>query len=687
MTITYRTNGAWGVGQGSNLTPGQVDSNFYDLTIRLGSLEDNPTEAIGIDYFETAGTQFYVHMTDHEILGPYDLPIGGIDWRGDWTPDFPYIKGDAFAYNGSVYLVLLNHTSSGTFDPGFNLGSGLDVYQLMFTSPGSALPAGGVTGQILAKRSDADFDVEWLEDNRLLPAGGDINFVLTKSSAFDYDVGWSEAFSQELSALLDVHVVSPTPENGMQLTYISGMWIAAFGTLAQLTDVNGSPSENEFLKWNGDHWTPDFVSMGEIDDVNVSSAILGDVLKFDGAVWQPVFLELGALSGVTITTPAADQVLTWNGSAWVNATAPGIDVTYQNKNHVVPYSTTAAHCLVFNVLLGLSVTGFGTADPGFTSIGDVNNTFGRLSSEYKITSAAQASKTQAIYGGANTAVDWIGIVDALKESGSLTYKGSKTGSSTNSATVATGAGVSGVVNDVIVVNVGVFSTHAGETVTGISDTAGFTWTKRSGYDLASASFPGDWFRVETWYAVASGTYTSLNVTATISNGSATVYSEIIAFNASGVDTSNPFDANSSLPSVQYSLPSEPTSGQIIVFDGLIWTNKNCNKTIGFQISSTDLLAHTTQQFIAPCDGVITELVTIVQTAVTTGGTIKVQINGVDVSGATITVANSATVGTVQHGFANGGTTAAIKENDVVTLVTASFATAGALNGMIKFVPQ
>lgn len=137
--------------------------------------------------------------------------------------------------------------------------------------------------------------------------------------------------------------------------------------------------------------------------------------------------------------------------------------------------------------------------------------------------------------------------------------------------------------------------------------------------------------------------------------------------------------------------------------------------VPFQINQTDLLAHTTQHFIAPIDGVVDEIGVVAQVAVTTGGTVAVEsvpavynteggldttsfVNAISgdtlaagsgskgaVAGASVTVADAATVGTVVISKATvGDASALVVKGQAIELDLAGFATAGALNGYIQF---
>lgn len=69
--------------------------------------------------------------------------------------------------------------------------------------------------------------------------------------------------------------------------------------------------------------------------------------------------------------------------------------------------------------------------------------------------------------------------------------------------------------------------------------------------------------------------------------------------------------------------------------------------IPFDIPATELAAGTSIELVAPCAGVVHKLFTIIQTAIVTGGAVTVEIATVAVTGLSITVADSATKGTVQ----------------------------------------
>lgn len=161
MAIIYRSAGPWGAGKGANLVAGEVDGNFYDLNNRLTVTEESIPEVVSISYFEVSGSSFYVHMSDNTIQGPFALPVTQWYFRGTWGPNIHYSVNDVVTFNGGTYMVLFNHVSAPTFDPGANDGSGHPYYGLLLSNPANVLPGGGLQGQYLTKASNLDYEVGW----------------------------------------------------------------------------------------------------------------------------------------------------------------------------------------------------------------------------------------------------------------------------------------------------------------------------------------------------------------------------------------------------------------------------------------------------------------------------------------------------------------------------------------------
>ena len=139
-------NPPYWTGTGSPLTHTDHDGTHNNFDYRLTTVEADIAAAnfAGIDYFSVTGSNFYVHLTNHEILGPYPLP--GVQWNftnpptGLWLPSHAYNPYDVFYYGSYLYSVNYAHTSALTFDPGANDGMGNNYYRQILGIPAYQSP-------------------------------------------------------------------------------------------------------------------------------------------------------------------------------------------------------------------------------------------------------------------------------------------------------------------------------------------------------------------------------------------------------------------------------------------------------------------------------------------------------------------------------------------------------------------
>lgn len=105
----------------------------------------------------------------------------------------------------------------------------------------------------------------------------------------------------------------------------------------------------------------------------------------------------------------------------------------------------------------------------------------------------------------------------------------------------------------------------------------------------------------------------------------------------------------------------------------------------YTIPQTELLAGTSIELVSPVAGRIAVLRTVVQTEVTTGGDVTVEVDGTAVDGLSITVANSAAKGTVQSDTPTAAhASAVVAVGDRIEIIpSAAFDTAGALAGVLE----
>lgn len=119
MAVIFRTvdMAKWGAGKGSNLSPTEVDLNFWDLLQRIIAMETDPPEAVSIDTIEVVGNQMTITMTDATTRGPFTLPTATWQMAGEWQPLTNYTAFQVVSNSGSLYLILHNHTSLTVFNP------------------------------------------------------------------------------------------------------------------------------------------------------------------------------------------------------------------------------------------------------------------------------------------------------------------------------------------------------------------------------------------------------------------------------------------------------------------------------------------------------------------------------------------------------------------------------------------
>lgn len=112
------------------------------------------------------------------------------------------------------------------------------------------------------------------------------------------------------------------------------------------------------------------------------------------------------------------------------------------------------------------------------------------------------------------------------------------GSNTGVASPITQAITTSNTNDIIIV--WVFNDAATGGSSGITDTAGLSWTKRQTQNYGS----GGLFSMDEWYAISSGTLSGDTVSVAFSGA---VNGRIVVFGISGANTASPFDADASIP--------------------------------------------------------------------------------------------------------------------------------------------
>ena len=389
MVLHYRetdpVSGRWTANtSGVPLSSFQGDENIYTLNQAIAAVAATVTPSRTVSSITQSGNDLTFHMSDSTMEGPFTIEPATFLDRGTWAPSTAYSVNDTFSINGTLYRVIFAHTSALTFSAGANDGLGHNYYSAMLSAPGSGLPTGGATAQVLQKSSGTDFATTW---GYKLPTGGATYQVLLKQSSTNQDANWTtlnalhvsflpstasgltstnvaDALEEiegnitgagiALSSLSDVNVTEGAGIDGYTLTWnnATSKWVAGAtpNNLAGMTDVNvteGAGIDGFFLQWNNStgKWiaAASSTSLAGLADVNVTegSGIHGYFLKWNNGTskWIASTVPLSGLSDVNVTEGSGihGYCLKWNNSTskWI-AGALGSIATF-------PETTTAQY--------------------------------------------------------------------------------------------------------------------------------------------------------------------------------------------------------------------------------------------------------------------------------------------------------------------------------------------------------
>jgi hypothetical protein len=374
MTIIYRTDGSWGTGKGTNLTPVEVDGNFADLDGRVTYVEDNPPDAVVPIAIGIEGSLFTMDLSDGSSLGPIVITMPVPQWRGEWSAITPYAEMDFFTApdGGGFGAVIRAHTSAATFDWGA-LDGGLPIYQQIVGGSGTTSGVADLVDVSLAGQADADMLVwdaagaVWRNKtpaavNIILPAFGGstgsaagLKGLVPAPAAGDVTAGkvlgaggvWvvppGGPGTGSLAGLADVAIVSPVHLSLLQYSSVDGKWhnqtIASLGagTVTHIDTGAGlvggpitgvgtialaSVADKALLaNVTGSSAAPAGVSLSTLLDAVLGTA-RGSVLWRSAAGWVALtagtagqFLQTGGTGGdVTWSTPSGAGTVTSVGS-------------------------------------------------------------------------------------------------------------------------------------------------------------------------------------------------------------------------------------------------------------------------------------------------------------------------------------------------------------------------------------
>lgn len=135
MTVKYRTPGAWGAGSLANLTPVEVDTNFYDTAAAVTNAEAETLSAGGISAITQPTERTLAATVDGDSWGPWTLPGATMRLRGTWVGGDDYYANDLVKIGDTnLYLVTRDHTADTEFDPQAEDSEGLLYIRMLGNS-------------------------------------------------------------------------------------------------------------------------------------------------------------------------------------------------------------------------------------------------------------------------------------------------------------------------------------------------------------------------------------------------------------------------------------------------------------------------------------------------------------------------------------------------------------------------
>jgi hypothetical protein len=335
VDITYVTAGEWGPGQGTKLSAPQADDNMWALASAVVALQDHAGVGVGIASIEQINaTQFMIYLTNGNGEGPFTLPTNPWNFTGPWLPDTPYLPNDVVTANGAVYLITLSFTSASAFSPSATDGDGHLLYNLLLSNPDTVLPAGGLTGYTLVKRSNANYDVAW--GTNAIETLTDVSISESPPpSLYDilvYDAGiWTNVSIDTIASLLlnveNLANVESYAESSAGYYVLYGYsdgvgdvyWTSTpvdtfnndllLGYLADAEYLNYSitPATGQFLRYGSSFWEPENIQTTDINDTLTDLGSISGTATVDPSVGSLFMAEpsgdctigLASLTGTT----------------------------------------------------------------------------------------------------------------------------------------------------------------------------------------------------------------------------------------------------------------------------------------------------------------------------------------------------------------------------------------------------
>jgi len=298
---------------------------------------------------DTTNGTFTLTLPPNPTLGSYVVITDG----GDWGVNQLIISASGASIEG-----ILNNIGLDIGGITLELLWDGDLWHITATlgtegAPGVGVPAGGTTGQVLAKASNADYDTAWV--NQSGGVGGDIGSfefngsTMTTSDSSEIVIDQNVRIDQNLTMGGDV---IPSKDSYFDLGSPTNKWRSLYvsSDTIFINDVELTVNAQGQLLVGGSLPASSLSSITAIDDIVISSPTVGQVLGFTGSVWTNQNVSASQIArfiNLTITgdiTPPRtgtfrfyppQSVLITKIYASISAQAQGGAFTFQlNKNGV-----------------------------------------------------------------------------------------------------------------------------------------------------------------------------------------------------------------------------------------------------------------------------------------------------------------------------------------------------------------
>jgi len=116
VSIIFRDDIGGYSGKGANLTPGEVDANFFNLKEAVEALQAVGFTGESIGSITVTAGQMTITGDQGTDFGTHTLPVAAFTVRGAWATATAYALNDIVLYFGAAYICAAAHTSAATFE-------------------------------------------------------------------------------------------------------------------------------------------------------------------------------------------------------------------------------------------------------------------------------------------------------------------------------------------------------------------------------------------------------------------------------------------------------------------------------------------------------------------------------------------------------------------------------------------